>query len=274
MKLGMLLAFAFALATGACGLTSSTSTSATEPPQASDSAAQTSYWHPAAGVSWQIQLQGSIDTTVEAEVFDVDMADAPDETLATLRGRGRKIVCYFSAGSSESWRSDFARFAASDMGKGLDGWPGERWLDVRSTNVRAIMTARLDQAKARGCDAVDPDNVDGYANASGFPLTKADAVAFVRFLADEAHARGMAVGLKNALDLVPDVLAKVDFQVNEQCLQFQECTELRPFIDAGKPVLHIEYEGASSAICAEPSRRGFSTLRKKLDLGAWRVPCR
>ena len=36
----------------------------------------------------------------------------------------------------------------------------------------------------------EPDNVDGFANGSGFPLTSSDQLAYNRFLATEAHARG------------------------------------------------------------------------------------
>ncbi len=32
------------------------------------------------------------------------------------------------------------------------------------------MAARVDTCKAKGFDAVKPDNVDGYTNSIGFPL--------------------------------------------------------------------------------------------------------
>ena len=58
------------------------------------------------------------------------------------------------------------------LGKELDGWPGERWLDVRRWDVlEPILAARFDVCRQKGFDAVEPDNVDGYANESGFPLT-------------------------------------------------------------------------------------------------------
>ncbi|MFP3534108.1 endo alpha-1,4 polygalactosaminidase, partial [Burkholderia sp. SIMBA_042] len=89
----------------------------------------------------------------------------------TLKSQGKRVVCYFSAGSSENWRSDYSQFTAADQGNPLDGWAGERWLDTRSANVRRIMTARMDLAKSKGCDGIDPDNVDGYTNNPGLPLT-------------------------------------------------------------------------------------------------------
>lgn len=42
------------------------------------------------------------------------------------------------------------------------------------------MQARLDLAVQKGCDGVEPDNVDGYQNNSGFPLTAQDQLAYNR----------------------------------------------------------------------------------------------
>jgi hypothetical protein len=63
-----------------------------------------------------------------------------------------------------------------------------------------ILFARLDLAVAKGCDGVEPDNVDGYANNTNFPLTVQDQLQFNIWLANEAHARGLSIGLKNDLD--------------------------------------------------------------------------
>ena len=41
-------------------------------------------------------------------------------------------------------------------------------------------------AVQKGCDGVDPDNVDGYTNKTGFPLTAKDQLAYNKFLAQEA----------------------------------------------------------------------------------------
>lgn len=240
----------------------------------------TSWWAPALGSAWQIQLSGTVDTSVDAPIYDVDMIETTDAQLAALKGRGVKVVCYFSAGSHEDWRADADRFPAAAIGKPLVGWPGERWLDVRDARVRSVLAARMDVAVTRGCDAVDPDNVDVFANDSGFDLTRADGIDFVRWLASEAHARGLGVGLKNGLDIVPEVVADMDFEVNEECLDFDECDALAPFIAAAKPVFHIEYverrddgPGRLATVCAAPSRAGFSTLVKTLDLDAWGLAC-
>jgi hypothetical protein len=197
-----------------------------------------------------------------------------------LRAKGRTVICYFSAGSRENYRPDAGSFLPADYGNPLDGWPDENWLDVRSANVRTIMKARLDLAVGKHCHGVEPDNVDGYANDSGFPLTAADQLDFNRFIAKEAHARGLSVGLKNTLELAVELLPDFDWALNEECLAYSECSTLAPFISAQKAVFHVEYvdqisQGAAkqSAVCGDPTIQGFSSLIKTLDLDAWRLAC-
>ena len=232
------------------------------------------------GTTWQWQLRGVLDTTVDVAMYDVDLLDTPAETVAALQTDGRVVICYFSAGSQEDWRADAGRFTASEVGRSLEGWPGERWLDIRTDNVRAIMRKRLDLAVSKGCDGVEPDNVDGYANDSGFDLTEDDQLAFDRFLATEAHARGLSVGLKNALDLVDALEPDFDWALNEECVAWNECAALRPFVDAGKAVFHVEYVDDTAdgpalrdTACADATTAGFSTLIKTWALEAWFLAC-
>lgn len=245
-------------------------------------AASATWWKPALADTWQWQLTGRINTGYDVAIYDLDLFDAPDRTLADLRAQGRRIVCYFSAGSSENWRKDFDRFKPADMGRPLDGWAGERWLDVRSQNVRVIMAARLDLAVERGCDAVEPDNVDGYSNKPGFPFTASDQLDYNRFLATEAHRRGLGIGLKNDLAQVRALVDSFDFAVNEQCAQYRECDRLRPFTAAGKPVFSAEYQrkyrdnvaGARDALCAASRAANIRTLVLPLKLNdKYRYSC-
>lgn len=233
------------------------------------------WWRPTPGINWQIQLNGKISTAPRVAMFDLDLYDAPQAVIDKLHQRGVKVVCYFSAGSHEDWRSDANLFPTEVLGLPLDDWPGERWLDVRKIDLLApLMEARLDLAVAKHCDGVDPDNVDGYANTSGFPLTANDQLAYNRWLAGVAHARGLAVGLKNDLNQVADLVGDFDFAVNEQCVFYQECQLLTPFIDANKPVFGIEYAGKKRKICAEANQRNFDTLLKRLNLKTTRSACR
>lgn len=162
----------------------------------------------------------------------------------------------------------------------MDGWPDEKWLDTRNGGVRALMKRRIKAAKAKGCDGVDPDNVDGYNNDTGFDMSEADGADYVRFLARAAHDEGLGYGLKNAGEIVGRVLDVSDWVVNEECVEWDECKLWQPFIRAGKPVFHVEYTEKEPApreflqkACTAEGRRGFSTVVKHLDLEAWTETC-
>ncbi len=237
--------------------------------------ASSSWWRPRPGTSWQWQLSGAIDTSVDADMYDIDLVDSPQRVIDELHDQGRTVICYFSAGSWEEWRPDADRYPASVIGRALDGWPGEKWVDIRRIDLLApILTARLDLAVRKGCDGVEPDNVDGYSNQSGFPLTGADQLAFNRWLAAQAHARGLSIGLKNDLEQVAALVSDFDWALNEQCFQYNECDSLRPFVQAGKAVFGVEYTGDAGSFCPRANAMDFDWLMKRIDLGSWRVPCR
>jgi hypothetical protein len=243
-------------------------------PAGGQSGASGAIWMPAASSSWQWQLTGTIDQTVAAQMFDVDLFDTAATTVASLHNLGHKVVCYVSAGSFEDWRPDAAQFPAGVKGNGLDGWPGEQWLDVRQwTALRPVIEARMDLCRSKGFDGIELDNVDGYQNDTGFPLVAADQLAFNRALAASAHARGLSVGLKNDLDQVRDLVTTFDWALNEECFTYDECDQLTPFVAAGKAVFNVEYTLTTAQFCPQARSMGFNSLSKHLSLDAYRVAC-
>jgi len=128
---------------------------------------------------------------------------------------------------------------------------------------------------------VEADNVDGYTNATGFPLTAADQLDYNRFLAREAHSRDLVIALKNDLDQIDVLVDAFDLAVNEQCHEYDECDALAPFITAGKPVLNAEYDdtyvndaSVRQALCDAAHSLDLRTLVLPLDLdGSFRFSC-
>ena len=231
------------------------------------------WYQPSVRTTWQWQLQGQLDTRYNVDVYDVDLFDTTVEQIQSLQRQNRKVICYFSAGSLEDWRDDIRPIPVNAIGKPLDGWAGEHWLDIRDKQVWRTMQNRIKLAAKKGCDGIEPDNVDGYQNDSGFPLTAQDQIAFNRFLAQSAHILKLSIGLKNSLGIVPELVDDFDFAVNEQCLEFQECDLLMPFIRQNKAVFHAEYQ-ASSNLCLPAQSIGFSTLLLSLELdGSFRKTC-
>lgn len=264
-------------------------------------------WQPAINSTWQIVLEEPIrissenrTTDPDVEIFDIDLFSNSNETIRLLKGLDKKVVCYFSAGSFEPYRPDSFQFQQSVLGKPLDGWDDEKWIDIRSDNVRNIMVERIRLAKEKGCDAVDPDNVDAYVrrfiadrfyrqilifpqnNDNGLDLTQEDTIDFVQFLANVTSSHGLAIGLKNAGEVLANLTSVVHFSVNEQCVEYKECESFAPMVEAGKAVFHIEYpHGAPGDISGKTATHscsrsgdgrgsdGFSSLLKGIKLDGW-----
>jgi hypothetical protein len=237
-------------------------------------AAPGGWWQPAVGLTWQWQLTGTLDRSVAVDVYDVDAVTTSAADVAALKAAGRRVICYVNVGAHEDFRADAGNFPESVRGKGLEGWPGEKWLDIRQWDILApLLEARFKVCKDKGFDAVEPDNVDGYANHSGFPLTADDQLKYNRRVADLAHRLGLAVGLKNDVEQAAALAPAFDFAVNEECAHYDECDTLNVFIAAGKPVFHVEYDVDTAKFCPKTTALRFSSMRKKESLDAWRQPC-
>jgi hypothetical protein len=242
-------------------------------PSPSPQALPGTWWRPAKGLTWQWQLTGALDTSLDVDVYDLDAFTTPASTVAALKKAGRHTVCYVNAGAKEDFRTDAGRFPPEVIGKNLEGWPGEKWIDIRRWDrLEPVVAERFDMCRKKGFDAIEPDNVDGYSNESGFDLTAEDQLKYNRQVADLAHRYGLAVGLKNDVEQAATLAPSFDFAVNEECAKYHECAELSVFIKAGKPVFHVEY-GSGNGFCATTKALGFSSMRKKTELNAWRQPC-
>ncbi|OCF33723.1 hypothetical protein I316_04435 [Kwoniella heveanensis BCC8398] len=211
-------------------------------------------------------------------VYIVDMANSTPEQFANYHAKGKKVGCYFSAGTWEPFRNDKLQFlpecycgtgVSTDangkcIGKGannnlLGEW-GEWWLDLRSAkcleNVKSIMTKRIQEAATKGCDAIDPDNVDSFMNKQNFGNTAQNQVDYLLWLSATAKANNLAIDLKNSGTLLTDpdtgkttqwtdsLVKAFDFNVIESCHQYDECQTYDPFLKAGKPQIQIEYSNS------------------------------
>lgn len=264
-----------AVATGALLYAPSASAAAPAPPAA---VSCTACWHPAVNTSWNLVLSTPPAAPYRAvAVYDVDGFDNTAANVTALHNAGIKAVCYIDAGTWENWRPDAAQFPAALKGKS-DGWPGEKWLDIRdvqnaNSTLRTILDARMDMCVTKGFDAIDLDNMDGYTNTTGFTLKAADQLYFNAVLANDAHTRGLSVLQKNDLEQIPQLLPYFDGAVNEQCNQYSECTTAQngsfgydQYVAAGKPVFQVEYNLATSKFCPKDNTNNFNGVRLSIDL--------
>lgn len=236
------------------------------------------FWKPKFNMTLQLQFTGApIDLSVRANVFDLDLFDTDEKTIEALHKKRKKVICYINAGAWENWRPDKDNFPSSVLGKDYTGWDGEKWLDIRKIDILAgIMKIRLDLCKKKGFDGVEADNINGYANDTGFLLTYQDQLRYNRWLAQEAHARGLAIGLKNDEEQVKDLAPHFEWMITEGCFVGRWCDQVLPFIEAKKPVWVIEYTDTDfsfEAFCHQAKKIRLKGILKNRELDSWRKTC-
>jgi hypothetical protein len=271
--------------------------SAAPPPPTPAPCSGPSCWHPALNNRWQYQLQGVAahsstgginvnisgvpftgGAAVRPSVFDIDLyvdpAIAGNSTtfnaaaVNAIHANGGRAICYVSAGTFEPWRPDAASYPDSIKGRAVGGFKDERWLDIRQTSVLfPILDARVAKCGQAGFDGVEWDNVDGYSNRTGFPLTAADQLFYNASLANMAHAHGLTVALKNDVEQLADLGPYFDYAVNEQCQQYNECGGYTTsFTDLGKAVFQVEYKLGLTKFCAQANTANRNAIKKTYDL--------
>ena len=259
---------AIAAAVVACGETRGTLVTTTD-------ASVSTPWRPAISTSWQVQLVGALDTSLDVSVYEVDLFDTAQADIDALHAAGRRVICYVSTGTFEPWRSDADAFPTAAVGNVVAAYPQERWLDTRDAAVRAVMTARLDRARDKRCDGVDLSTVSSGAADTGFSLTAADALAYARFLAAEAHGRGLSAGLGGAEDIAAELVPSFEWALTQGCLDAGTCGAFAAFVAAQKVVFAVEFGTAADAatICPRVRQQGFNPLIKNRSFDAFRVAC-
>jgi hypothetical protein len=88
-----------------------------------------------AGTTFDILLnkenvdQKTIVNSKGFSVIDIDLFDNSKSTIASYKASGKKVICYFSAGTREDWRNaDKDKFKKNDYGQAMDEWAGENWV--------------------------------------------------------------------------------------------------------------------------------------------------
>ncbi len=239
------------------------------------------WWHPGPVTSWQYDLGWpvAVPTNVgPVQVYDIDYDGSEDGTqaqvtalVARIHEQGGHAICYTETGAWENYRPDAGQYPASVLGAPMQGYPDERYVDIRQWSVlEPILDARFRQCKAEGFDGVETDIDDSYTDDTGFPLTLQDEVTFDTEVAHDVHALGLAWFLKNGVDgdaFITDIEPVADGTVNEQCWQYNECSQLEPFAKAGKPILNVEYQDLGKAsTCAQAQAFPMATVHTDVNL--------
>lgn len=236
------------------------------------------YWKPNIGDSFQWQLSDlPIDTSIDADIYDLDLFETPKEVIEQLHKGNKKVICYINVGGWEEYREDAESFPIETIGNDYDGWEGEKWLDISNyTKFQDVLISRFDLAVEKGCDGIEPDNIEGYNEDTGFDITYEDQLIFNTWIADEVHKRNMSIGLKNDPEQVLELVDLYDWALLEDCYVWDFCNDYTVFIEQGKPVFQVEYTDndiSLDSFCPNAKDNSYFGLLKNRELDAWWDSC-
>ncbi len=259
----------------------SVSSSSSSSSRGGGEATTSSWWKPtsSASISWNWVIGNPPPSPYKkVAVYDIDGFNNPSSTVQALHDQNTKVICYIDVGTYEPGRPDLNLIPTADIGSGVQGWPGEKWLNIADiSGLTPIVTERMNLCKSKGFDAIEPDNIDGYTNSTGFPLTAANQLAYNKFLANTAHSLGMSIGLKNDVDQTAQLQPFFDWALDEECNKYTECNTLAPFTLANKAVFNAEYTDdgeTTSKFCSADAAAHINGALYNLNLdGTVYQPC-
>ncbi|KNC78461.1 hypothetical protein SARC_09113 [Sphaeroforma arctica JP610] len=227
------------------------------------------------GTTWSLQAWGYEDE-LKGEMVDVDLSTTTEDEIKKLSDAGHTVICYYSAGTAESWRPDYLELM--DYSSGKSKYDDEWWLDLTEWKGFApSMAARMANAAEKGCHGVEADNFDCYGYGDdckqGYSVSELLVLEkeYFKWSADTAHNLGLLFGLKNALDMIDDLFDVIDFGINESCSLYQEwneCGHYQKFAKANKAVFGVEWQGNGE--CAEKYNNGIMGKYKKSGAEQWK----
>ena len=192
-------------------------------------------------------------------------------------------ICYvngFQAQPDElsTWKRDHDDLLLKRNGSYVvDGDWNEVLLDTSTAAKRdglvAVVGAWIDSCAAKGFRAVEVDNLDSWTRSNGL-LTQAHAVAYATALATRAHAKGLAIAQKNAVEIadIGHNQIKFDFAVAEECANYEMSAgvpECQGYVAAyGTKVLVIEYDNTHFQQACQRYGETLSIIQRDVDVTA------
>ncbi|MFD4257932.1 endo alpha-1,4 polygalactosaminidase [Streptomyces sp. NPDC058534] len=219
---------------------------------------------PPAHADFDYQIGGAYTPPAGVRVVSRDHTASP--------AAGLYNICYVNAfqaqrGAEDEWDDDLLlRDAGGDIVYDTE-WK-EALLDLRTADKRERVAEKIgtwiDSCGDKGFQAVEPDNYDSYTRSEKL-LDAADAQAFIKLLAERAHADGLAIGQKNTVELAGNRVANgLDFAVAEECGEWDECGDYTA--EFGDHVIVIEYTAKGLSKACSGFADTLSIVRRDLDV--------
>ncbi len=233
-----------------------------------------------------LYVDGEITETWDGNTVSGDYVVATD-ALAAIHASGRRAIGYITVGDAENFRPDFQQMVDFDASCGgcflgnafSKTFPNEWYVNINNDAGQAdfmlkMVQARIDRVAAAGFDSLEPDVDFISGNDSGFAISDETQILYNLAVAAMAHADGLSLALKSAVDLAgdPRLVAAFDYVIDEQCFQYKECAGYAAFQGAGKAIFNAEYKLSTKKFCADANAMNFNSIRKAKNFNLYDQP--
>jgi Glycoside-hydrolase family GH114 len=219
-------------------------------------------------------VNGQFDYQIGGAYAPVSAVAIVDRDSSEPAVSGKYNICYINAFQAQPDATAWWKANHDDLllktaaGKYVvdSGW-NENVLDTttaaKRTALAAIVNGWIDDCKAKGYQAIEPDNLDSWDRSKNL-ITKANNIAFATLLAQHAHSIGLAIAQKNASEIANEGKTQVgfDFAIAEECQRYtgefgaKECDDYMHYY--GNNLIEIEYNdnGGTSSYNSACTARG------------------
>jgi hypothetical protein len=240
--------------------------------------------------NWDIQLTG-YDFAAQRDMYIVDLWDVVPSArmldygdgdpvavpagsqatrIAALKAARTTVICHVGTGAIKLTDPDarkFPGFEATPPNRptmvkagSVIGWStsltdaNERFLDIRTASrpmFEKYIIARIDLAKAIGCDGIAANHNDAtayqddVAYGTGFAMiAAAEQTSWIVALAKKSHDIEISIGGRggHAATGIEALVDDYDWLIAERCTEIPDCDQTRPFIEAKRAVFGLDYD--------------------------------
>jgi len=217
-----------------------------------------------------------------SKVVDLDVFDTDKKIIDNLKSEWKIVIWYINVWSIEKYRDDYNDFPKSVVWKTYPWWEDEKFLDIRKyKKFQELILNRLDIAKEKWFDGIEPDNMDTYDNynETGFNIYQWNSEEYLIWLSQEVNKRWMFLIQKNAPELSERMQKYFDGALLEGAFYNKFEDKFLNYTKNWKTVFNVEYTDNTNKkeflenICPKSKKIWFISILKNRDLDKYILSC-
>ncbi len=231
---------------------------------------------------WILSIDNYENINFKSQIIDLDVLDTPKKVIDILHKDLNIVIWYINVWAIENYRDDYKDFSDEIVWRVYPWWEDEKFLDIKNYDkFKYLILNRLDIAKEKWFDWIEPDNMDTFDNQeeTWFKITKEDEINYIKWLNKEVKKRWMFLIQKNAPELSNSLDDILDWVLIEWAFYNNIFKYYLNYIKKWKIVLNVEYTDNTNKdyflqyVCKKSNELWFISILKNRDLDDFILEC-